>query len=232
MNTTNKTLKFKKENHDIFIGVEETSCVFHIPIICNSCDMPASYKVVHISEASTFNENHYGVLLECQNCGCHRAIDFALNIDNFGLDTYYFATPTETTPQFNLDVFIPNTIEENFPDFCQIYKDSLLADKLGLNTLYGLGLRKSVEILIKQWLSQMNPKSNLSKPLSQLIDELNDDDMKSLAKASAWLGNDFAHTERKFPDKTENDLLQFIEVLMAFIHNKITVLTAKSIINN
>lgn len=46
---------------------------------------------------------------------------------------------------------LPELIEDNFTNFCKIYKQTIMADEMGLSEIIGIGLRKSLEFLIKEF---------------------------------------------------------------------------------
>jgi hypothetical protein len=111
-------------------------------------------------------------------------------------------------------------IEEVSPNFVKIFNQSFHAEQQGLTLISGIGYRKALEFLIKDYLIYLDNEKEeevLKKPLSQCINELENSNIKEMAKRAAWLGNDEAHYTRKWEDKDVNDLKKLIDVTVYFI---------------
>lgn len=126
-----------------------------------------------------------------------------------------------------------NEIQSYFPDFFKIYNQAYKAEQAGLNEICGLGYRKALESLVKEYVitKNLNDKDkimnmNLSKCISEYIE---DDKIKQLASASAWIGNDEAHIMKKHLDRDYNDLKKFIKAIVYYISMELTVEDAASI---
>lgn len=107
------------------------------------------------------------------------------------------------------------------PQFDKIYNQALAADVSGLDEIAGLGYRKALEFLIKDFAIHEHPddeekiKANsLSKCIKNYIDA---DHIKTLAERSAWIGNDEAHYIRKQEDRDVSDMKAFIQATVYFI---------------
>lgn len=122
------------------------------------------------------------------------------------------------------------------PSFVKIYNQALEAEHYDLDEIAGIGYRKSLEFLIKDYCILKNPsnKEDISKkPLSQCIENYIDEErLKKTAKASAWLGNDETHYIKKFTDKDVNDLKKFINTTVYFILYNFNVDEADEILNS
>ena len=79
---------------------------------------------------------------------------------------------------------------------------------------------------------QPNNKDNIVKaPLSRCINDYIDNNrIKKLAVASAWLGNDETHYERKFKDYNIDNLVEFINAIVSFIDSDISAVNAERMI--
>ena len=99
-----------------------------------------------------------------------------------------------------------------------------------------MGYRKALEVLVKDYsihLNQSDKDKILKLPLSQCINEyIDDDDLKNIATATAWLGNDETHYMRKFEEVGLKELKSFLESMISFIEFKCRAQNAKSIIDN
>jgi len=124
----------------------------------------------------------------------------------------------------------PNTyIEESFdksindisPQFVKIYNQALAAETNNLDEIAGLGYRKSLEFLIKDFSIYKCPKDiDLIKkaPLSQCINKYIDiESIRTLAERSTWIGNDEAHYIRKHEDRDISHMKAFIKATVYFI---------------
>ena len=56
--------------------------------------------------------------------------------------------------------------------------------------------------------------------------------IKNLATASAWIGNDETHYARKHEDYNVKDLLAFIDAIETFINADLSAFEAEKLINN
>ena len=178
-------------------------------------------------ETPDFLEHSYQTL-KCMSCG---SIFFA-TFSNYG----YGEADESSTRAFykNLQIY-PNTatkiqfsesIDNISPDFVKIYNDAYEAEQIGLTSICGMGYRKAVEFLIKDYAIYNNPqdKSKIEDPkyfLSVCIDEYMDDPLiKDTAKASTWLGNDETHYTKTHISYDLEDLKNFIQALVSFIESK------------
>ncbi|AXX91061.1 hypothetical protein CPU12_07975 [Malaciobacter molluscorum LMG 25693] len=114
-------------------------------------------------------------------------------------------------------------IEELSPNFVEIYNQSIEAESQNLNQLTGIGLRKSFEFLIKDFLVYKNPdieekikKTQLSRCINNYIEDVK---LKQISERATWLGNDETHYVRKWEDKDIKDLKLLIQVTVNMIHN-------------
>lgn len=126
-----------------------------------------------------------------------------------------------------------SSITELSPDFVAIYNDSYHAESLGLTSICGMGYRKAIEFLIKDYIIYKKPsaKTNvISQPLMQCIkDHIKDDRLYSLAKASTWLGNDETHYVKRHTDYNIADLRKFINAFVTFIDADLAYESAKNL---
>jgi hypothetical protein len=115
--------------------------------------------------------------------------------------------------------FSPEILEVS-PNFVKIYNQSLYAEQIGLTLISGIGYRKALEFLIKDYLVYLGNEEEeviLKLPLGQCINKLENHNIKEIAKRATWIGNDEAHYTRKWEDKDVSDLKKLIEVTVYFI---------------
>ncbi|UOG32799.1 hypothetical protein [Leptospira noguchii] len=120
---------------------------------------------------------------------------------------------------------IPNEIKEISNNFEKIYTEAFAAESMNLDEIAGVGFRKALEFLIKDYCIYKNESKSdeiktllLVKVIDQYIDDMN---IKSCAKRAAWLGNDETHYIRKWEDRDINDLKTLITLTINWIVNNI-----------
>ena len=137
-------------------------------------------------------------------------------------------------PQTPILTEIPENVNELFPRFVEVFHQSQKAESLGLDEICGMGYRKAVEILVKEFSIHLYPEKEeaiCSQFLANCIDENIDNvRIKNLAKASAWLGNDEAHYVRRNEDYGLENLKAFIFALVSFINSDLEVEKATALI--
>lgn len=120
-------------------------------------------------------------------------------------------------------------VEAISPSFKEIYEQSCAAESYQLNEISGVGFRKALELLIKDYCIQKNPdkeESIKSAFLGVVIrDYVEDANLKACAQRAAWLGNDETHYVRKWEDRDINDLKTLIELSCVWVRSN--VLTAR-----
>ena len=137
---------------------------------------------------------------------------------------------------------VPNTFkEENFdeavaslsPQFVKIYNQALAAEAQGLDEIAGIGYRKSLEFLVKDFAIHEYPDNvedikaiRLAKCIEKYIDNKR---IATLAEKSAWIGNDETHYVRKQEDRDVSDMKKFIQAMLYFIGMVLTTEDAYSI---
>ncbi|WP_026702871.1 DUF4145 domain-containing protein [Salibacterium aidingense] len=136
---------------------------------------------------------------------------------------------TSENPQFALESHAPirpvdrkfnEEILEVSQNFTEIYNQSYFAEQNDLTQISGIGYRKALEFLIKDYLIYIEADDTdkiLKEPLGQCINKLDNLNIKEIAKRATWIGNDEAHYIRKWEDKDVNDLKKLIEVTVYFI---------------
>ena len=106
--------------------------------------------------------------------------------------------------------------------FGRIYNESYAAEQMALMEVCGVGYRKSLEFLIKDYVIQNKDEATADiikkMPLSKCIDDyVMDLKIKELAKRAVWIGNDEAHYVRKWEEKDVQDLKGLIHLTILWI---------------
>lgn len=107
------------------------------------------------------------------------------------------------------------------PSFVKIYNQSLEAEHYNLDEIAGIGYRKALEFLIKDFLiSHEGKEESKVKPtaLGNCINTMIDNpQLKVVASRATWLGNDQTHYEQKYTDKDIDDLKRLIKLSVNWI---------------
>jgi hypothetical protein len=111
------------------------------------------------------------------------------------------------------------------PMFVEILTQVETAREFRLDQLEGVGLRKALEFLIKDYATLLQPDKDAEirkEYLGKVIEEyIEDNTVKQLAARATWLGNDETHYERRWETKDLNDLRALVRLTVNAIENKI-----------
>lgn len=115
------------------------------------------------------------------------------------------------------------------PAFVKIYNQALAAESGGLDEVFGIGLRKALEFLIKDYCIHNHPEKSTEiqeKFLGKVIkDYVVDSNVKRCAERAVWLGNDETHYMRTWETHDISDLKILIKLTVNWIANELA--TAK-----
>ena len=169
----------------------------------------------------------------CNHCSSSFITTYENFINNPSYSSYknngaYWAGKLETCePIYPENKLFSEKIAKLSPMFQTIYNQANTAESYSLNEIAGMGYRKALEFLVKDFCIHLNPDKKteienilLGKCISTYI---SDEKIKNLATASTWIGNDETHYVRKHIDKDIKDMKQFIHALLYFIEYQLTV---------
>lgn len=199
-----------------------------IPRICMHCHNTGEQVTIIGVEMYGEEDKDAGVIVTacpfCSNTSFHylELIDTGVNGHSF-LKIYRSEPPMQN---FSLD--LPKNIQDDFKEFSEIYTQSITAEDNGLDQLAGMGLRKSIEFLVTDYLIQYpvdgvseewlkDPKTMLSEKISKIEKKRTRD----IAKAITYLGNDETHYTRRHPEYDIQSIKLFIKALISDIENEI-----------
>jgi hypothetical protein len=123
---------------------------------------------------------------------------------------------------YNKSKPFPKSINEISPNFVEIFNQAFSAEQYKLMQVCGVGYRKALEFLIKDFAKKKEKKENHEKiealPLIKVIKTYIDHPkIKSNAERAVWLGNDETHYIRKWIDKDLKDLKILIDLTASYI---------------
>jgi hypothetical protein len=124
-------------------------------------------------------------------------------------------------------VHVPRTfspeIGRTSPGFDQIYNQAAAAEAAGLNQLCGVGYRKALEFLIKDYVKTLSENADRHgeidrTPLGACISKfVREGRIQATASRATWLGNDETHYVRTWEDKDLSDLKKLIDLTLYWI---------------
>ena len=119
-----------------------------------------------------------------------------------------------------------DTIDSISPDFVRIYNESYAAEQMSLDDICGVGYRKALEFLVKDYVSKGKTNEEIqrirAKALAKCIDEfVSDERIKQVAKRAVWLGNDETHYIRKWEGRDVHDLKGIIHLAIRWIEQEV-----------
>lgn len=194
--------------------VEETN-------ICPICKKNIKPQLKYGEVYKDNNDNYYLILnYLCNGCYNNFITQYSECVESsFGIREFKkidFIEPNK----FTATVFSKN-IEEKFSKFVNVYNQALKAEQFGLDEIAGMGYRKSLEILIKDFLLLEKPEKEkniqewaLGKCINELIEN---EQLKTVASRATWLGNDQVHYIRLYTENDINDLKTLIEIATRWI---------------
>jgi len=187
-----------------------SATIYRHPEECPFCH----HKITPLNIYGFKNETTFDVLQLCPNSMCRKSFVSIYNITSNQF-TGQTTQGTLVTKDFS------QTINEISASFVTIYNQAYSAEQQHLTEICGVGYRKALEFLIKDYLIKKNPSEVEiieNKLLGQCIKDLIDDKrVQSVAKRAVWLGNDETHYIKKWEGKNLEDLKKLIDLTLHWI---------------
>jgi len=201
MSTITST-SFQGHTSNLSFDKDPNKCPF-----CHHVITPRRYTAFH-------GKNGLEILYRCSNDECQKL--FIGMFEN--RETYRLIGVT-------IGNFAPRDFSKNInelsPNFVEIYNQALTSECYNLEHISGIGYRKSLEFLIKDYLIFKDPEKETNiknKFLGKCIKEnVENQNLKDIAERATWLGNDETHYIRKWETKDVNDLKKLIDVSVHWI---------------
>lgn len=145
------------------------------------------------------------------------------NTSNSSLSRGIFIRFLDGTP---ISPHWPETIRNLKSKFIETYMQALQAEHLGLDEISGMGFRKSIEYLVKDYLILKNSSLEgkiedtlLAKAISENFSSPQEADLKDLLMRATWLGNDMTHYLKYHENFDIGDLKELIKLVVDEIHS-------------
>lgn len=202
------------------------------PTMCPHCSVAVRpiYLYSYLAEISDDGHGFLYALFSCPHC---KEVFLAIYLysDRKNEDAYLGVLPNS-----KFKASFPDIIKAISPDFVKIYNQAYMAEQSELTEICGMGYRKALEFLVKDYAIYKNPDDSnkiSSMSLAQCINDYIQPSMvKNLAKASAWIGNDETHYQRKHPEVSFKELKAYIDALVSFINMEANCELAEGFINS
>ncbi|WP_029099238.1 DUF4145 domain-containing protein [Brevibacillus thermoruber] len=189
-----------------------------LPDVCPVCN----YAMVPIYISAIKTGNKLTLVVSCPR---HECQEISIHIYETEGGIIDFFTMIDVIPKKAKYKVFDDEIEKISPNFVEIYNQSVEAESLGLNQVSGVGYRKALEYLVKDYLIHLYPEQQekiKAKYLGNCIkDHIENPKIKTLAERAAWLGNDETHYTRIWVDKDVNDLKVLIELTARYISSEL-----------
>ena len=135
--------------------------------------------------------------------------------------SYYDGTLIESVPKYFEEEKFSEALSNLSPQFVKIFNQARAAEAYGLDEVAGIGYRKAVEFLVKDFAIHENPDKEeeiKQLPLAACIKtHIENTIIATLAEKSAWIGNDETHYVRKHIDRDVDDLKRFLQAMVMFV---------------
>lgn len=190
-----------------------------IPDFCIHCHKSVGFSSVSTTSILDLSDfSAFAVTFLCPSCNKFSVTEYN-NAASPGSSNYQITNYSYTQ---TANVNLPNNIEKVSEEFVNIFKQAATAEAYGLKDICGVAYRKAAEFLIKDYVIRKFPENEddiknqfLGKIISDKLDAF--PKIQTLAKATAWLGNDETHYVRKHSDKDLADLKAFLLAAATFI---------------
>lgn len=202
-------IKFRNSTNTITIEIP-SSCPH-----CGNSNSPVLYQGWSDDSQSDFNQM-FGLLARCtfESCQKYYALSYKYSEGEWKLLEYTYSPP--------IHIDLPENIEEVSKNFVEIYSQATAAEASKLNQIAGVGYRKSLEFLIKDYAIRYHPdeedsiKKMLLYPcIKKYLSEFKR--LQALATAATWIGNDETHYERRHTSHDIESMKRFIKSASQYI---------------
>lgn len=151
-----------------------------------------------------------------------------------GLPSYFYAADIiYMEPNRFKEMEFDPKINSLSPQFVKIYNQALAAESSNLDEIAGMGYRKALEFLIKDYLIHENPDDAETIKKMELgnciANKVGNERLKTVASRSAWLGNDQTHYTQRFENRDISDLKNFIDATVYWVSMELITEEALSI---
>jgi hypothetical protein len=213
-------MKINNRNYTLIDDISDMG--LRIPDTCPMCHHGINPDFIIGYHFENLMYKNYRIMYACPRKDCLEV--FFASYSKNSLDIY-----DRTSPDFRgcspykpeVEVF-DEAIEKMSSNFVKIYNQAKIAEERHLDQICGLGYRKALEFLIKDYLISKFPQDGEAIKSNHKLDAVinkyvSDEKVKFLAKRAAWLGNDQAHYTQVWQNKDITDLKRLIKTALYWI---------------
>lgn len=200
------------------------------PDTCPRCHHAIEPKEMPAAAALTGPREQEGTLLEviyrCPRQKCARCfIGIYSKPHVHGLAVRDQFELVAVAPRAPREAEVAKEVADISPMFKKVYSQALAAEAYNLDQIAGVGLRKAIEFLVKDYCIHESPRDAdaiRKEFLGETIkNRVTDGKVKAVAQRATWLGNDETHYERRWEGKDITDLKTLIELTLAWVRSDI-----------
>ncbi|MBQ7778355.1 MAG: DUF4145 domain-containing protein [Oscillibacter sp.] len=198
---------------------------------CPICHVVLRPEIKHSFYVKGKNRDGFRVhqVCFCPNC---RDMFFIKHIGQAYIGGNREAYFDKMVPVVTKEASFPASISELSPAFVEIYNQAAATEANGCTEICGMGYRKALEFLVKDYLIHLHPEDEEAikkELLGNSIKRIESTKIKALAERCTWIGNDETHYTRKHEDRDYTDMKRFVEAMVNYIVSELTFEEALSI---
>ncbi len=186
---------------------------------CKSALVP--FPLSGIVYQNEFNDYLFSFTAYCEGCKSVIQSDYSVSKLTTGSNKY----SEKNYLSSSLNLFVKKEFDKKINElssmFVKIYNQALAAETNELDEIAGLGYRKAMEFLIKDFCIHLNPDKDAeikALPLGRCISTyVQNEQIQILATKATWIGNDEAHYVRKQETRDVHDMKEFIKAMVYFV---------------
>ncbi|MDF1495208.1 hypothetical protein [Caproiciproducens sp. CPB-2] len=231
-------MKMVSESARMSNSSSSTTVLYYEPEECPICKK--AIKPFYIQGFLNIEFSKLYLMFECR--ACHNSFIKTCDVTIIKANTGGFSSIKEKddtvftiAPNPPVPIAFSKYINEISSKFVDIYNQANSAECYGLNEIAGIGYRKSIEFLVKDYLvlsceSDDEAEAIKNKALAQCISQdINNENLRIVASRAVWIGNDETHYIRKHEDKDIVDLKRLIGLTVRWIEMECMTKEAKGI---
>ncbi|HKO21096.1 MAG TPA: hypothetical protein VJX91_00450 [Candidatus Eisenbacteria bacterium] len=198
--------------------------VMGAPDACPICHHKVVPRLAKAVTDGLLNPDRLQVAYLCPNRECRRMFIAVFKTpEGHQQGTFFLEEILPTTP---IVTEFSKEIRDLSPRFVAVHNDAEAAGAHRLKELEGMGLRKAIEFLVKDFAMRGQDEASVAviqkMQLAQVIESYCDDaKLKAAAKRAIWLGNDESHYARRWSAKDVNDLRTLVRITVSWIEREV-----------
>jgi hypothetical protein len=194
------------------------------PDYCPQCHVFAYpiFRVATAANKAPDKSEWLEIAFQCANRDCQKLFigSYRRVLDSSNRPVQKLRTVEPVVP---VSATFGETISKVSPSFVEVFNQANAAEAMKLDQVVGIGLRKALEFLVKDFAINQKPDQTetiKNTPLGKCISSyIEDPNVKSCATRATWLGNDETHYVRRWEDRDIEDLKRLIHLTVNGIEN-------------